>query len=95
MLHDKFSFLCLDKGVHFRPLFSDKSDKNVVIVSPKHSLIMFMSTCVPYSKSTVLVMDGLRKFVERCCEFGEPLEASITEDEIRSVFDVAQKNSKF
>ena len=75
----------------FASLFSDKSDKNIVIVPPKHSLIMFMSTCVPYSKSTVLVMEGLRKFAERCCEFGEPLEASITEDEIRSVLDVAQK----
>ena len=66
-------------------------DKNFVIIPPGHSLIFFMSSCVPYSKSPTLVIAGLHKFIERCCEFSDPIEAAVTEDEIRAVLEVAQK----
>ena len=64
--------------------------RRYIIVKPAIAPVFFMFTCVPVTTKTTLVINGLKRFVERCSEFGEPLTEAVTEDEIKQVLDIAQ-----
>jgi hypothetical protein len=64
---------------------------NVTIVPPEHSPAILMLVSIPMTTRASLVIEGLKRFAERCAEFVEPLLPSITLKEIRAVLRAAQK----
>jgi hypothetical protein len=81
---------------HFSDFFSSaQSRKKFVIIAPDQAPAIFVTTCVPYTTKSRLVMKGLHAFIQRCGEFEAPIEAAISEAEINAVLNAAQKTYRF
>jgi hypothetical protein len=67
------------------------SAQNAVIVLPEYAPIMYLPSCVPLGGRPIDVVAGMKKFVERCDEFTEPICDAITVSEMKRVLTSAQK----
>ena len=64
--------------------------RRYIIIRPSIAPVFYMSTFVPKTTKTLPLIEGLKKFADRCSEFGEPITDAITEDEIKQVLNAAQ-----
>ncbi|MDR1321583.1 MAG: hypothetical protein LBK56_09205 [Gracilibacteraceae bacterium] len=65
---------------------------NVTVVPPEYSPVIMLSAYVPISNDPDCVVAGLKRFIDKCGEFREPLHEAITYEEINAVLDDAQKS---
>ena len=64
---------------------------NVIFIPSEDAPVAMMPSCVPLNGDSEATIKGLHRFLERCDEFSEPMEARVTEAEMESVLSAAQE----